>query len=170
MIASKSQQKGKSSASKRNPASTLLRKLVGNVCTLRRDQLGRFLRSPDRALLAEHRRHGHFTSGRLSSLDLERHYEEVDTLYGWADGRIRTPLTIACIDIDNHDGIGTIEGALAFARYLADELFPGLYFEPSTNKAGVHGYLLIDKRGFGDHRLRSLFDFLAPVLRAYLRR
>ena len=62
-----------------------------------------------------------------------------DTLYftgAWGNR------SLLMIDIDCH-GSGTLQGATAFAEYLRDHHFPRLYFEPSTNGNGVHGYLLV---------------------------
>ena len=52
--------------------------------------------------------------------------------------------TILMIDIDCH-GSGTLQGAIEFATFLRGRYFPSLYFEPSTNGNGVHGYLVVAK-------------------------
>ena len=52
--------------------------------------------------------------------------------------------TLLMIDIDCHS-LGSLKGALQFAEYLRKHFFPGLYFEPSTNGNGVHGYLVVAK-------------------------
>jgi hypothetical protein len=59
---------------------------------------------------------------------------------------------------------------LAFAGFLRDRYLPGLYFEPSTGGKGVHGYVLIDKRGFGDERLHGLAKMLDRSLKAIHKR
>jgi len=54
------------------------------------------------------------------------------------------PYTLVMIDVDCHSH-GTLEGALSYLEHLREEHFPNLYFEPSTNGNGGHGYFLLDK-------------------------
>ena len=56
------------------------------------------------------------------------HFQGKATFYFWADGRIKTPYALICIDIDNHK-FGTLDAALEFAQFLKDTIFPNLYFE-----------------------------------------
>ena len=42
-------------------------------------------------------------------------------------------------------GLGSKEGAHEFAIHLKEEFFCDLYFEPSTNGNGVHGYFVLHK-------------------------
>jgi hypothetical protein len=44
-------------------------------------------------------------------------------------------------------GLGTPQGALAFAEHLKRVRFPGLYFEPSAGVKGIHGYIIVRKLG-----------------------
>ncbi len=48
------------------------------------------------------------------------------------------------VDIDCHEK-GTIAEATQCASFLRDQLFPGMYVEPSTNGNGMHGYLIVNR-------------------------
>lgn len=74
------------------------------------------------------------------------HQNGGDTLYFCAGGRYKDEQALCMIDIDNHRA-GTLQEALRFAQHLRDSYFPNLYYEVSTNGRGVHGYLIVDKRG-----------------------
>lgn len=95
---------------------------------------------------------------------MARHFAGEATIYFTADGRIRTPEVLLMIDVDCHRK-GDLTSATAFAQHLRDHFFPGLYFEPSTNGNGVHAYLLLDTRGFGDERTHALFGMLDRALK-----
>lgn len=145
----------------RNPACTFLRKLISPHGFGSKDASG-YRRTTNEALLADYNRKGYIRG--LTNAQMLDHFRGETTYYFWADGRIKTPYALVCIDIDNHK-VGTLDAALAFARHLKDTLFPGLYFEPSTGGKGVHGYVLIDKRGFGDERLHGLCKMLDRALK-----
>ena len=140
----------------RNPACTFLRKLISPYGFGSKDAFG-YRRPTNEALIDDYNRKG-FIRG-LTNAQMLDHFSGKATYYFWADGRIKTPYALLSIDIDNHK-VGTLDAALAFAQYLKDTIFPGLYFEPSTGGKGVHGYVLIDKRGFGDERLHGLAKML----------
>ena len=109
-------------------------------------------------------------SNRKRFLRLPTNFQILDcfggkaTYYVRANGRIRVPYTLLIIDIDNHK-VGTLTAALTFAQYLKDYFFPNLYFEPFKCGKGVHGYVLIDKRGIGDERLHGLAKMLDRALK-----
>lgn len=145
----------------RHPACTFLRKLISPYGYGSKDAFG-YRRPTNKALIDDYNRKG-FIRG-LTNAQMTDHFQGKGTYYFWADGRTRTPYALICIDIDNHK-LGTLDAALAFARYLRDTILPGLYFEPSTNGRGVHGYVLIDKRGFGDERVHGLAKMLDRVLK-----
>jgi hypothetical protein len=146
----------------RNPACTFLRKLISPYGYGIKDAFG-YRRPTNEALLADYNRRGYIRG--LTNVQMLDHFNGKGTYYFWGDGRIKTPYALICIDIDNHKS-GTLAAAQAFARHLKDTIFPGLYFEPSTGGKGVHGYVLIDKRGFGDERLHGLGKMLDRVLKA----
>lgn len=73
--------------------------------------------------------------------------------------------TLLMIDIDCHKK-GSLRGALKFAEYLRANFFPGLYFEPSTNGNGVHGYLVVAKSA--DKELNRAAKALDRWLKAVL--
>lgn len=101
----------------------------------------------------------------LTNTQMLDHFAGKATYYFWGDGRIKAPYALLNVDIDNHK-VGTLEAARAFARYLRDNFFPGLYFEPSTGGMGAHGFVLIDERGFGDERLHGLAKMHDKTIKA----
>lgn len=145
----------------RNHACSFLRKLISPYGFGSKDAFG-YRRPTNDALIADYNRKG-FIRG-LTNAQMLDHFQSKGTYYFWSDGRIKTPYALICIDIDNHK-FGTLAAALAFAQYLKGTIFPGLYFEPSTNSKGVHGYVLVDKRGFGDERLHGLAKMLDRALK-----
>lgn len=150
----------------RNPACAFLRKLISPYGHGSKDAYG-YRRPTNKALIADYNRKG-FIKG-LTNAQLLDHFRGEATYYFWADGRIKTPYALLCIDIDNHK-VGTLDAALAFAEHLRDRFLPGLYFEPSTGGKGVHGYILVDKRGYGDERLHGLARMLDRSLKTIHRR
>ncbi len=82
-----------------------------------------------------------------------RHFDDqmqkIDTLYFQGNGQASAPETLVMIDIDCLKclGLGSKEGAHRFATHLKEEFFSDLYFEPSTNGNGVHGYFVLHKLG-----------------------
>lgn len=82
----------------------------------------------------------------LSSITYDKyasHFAGTDTFY-FTGGN--GDFTLCMIDIDCHNK-GTPEGAVKAAEYIKTNIFPNAFFEPSTNKKGQHGYIIIDKRG-----------------------
>ena len=146
----------------RIPACTFLRKLISPYGFGSKDAFG-YRRPTNKALIDDNNRKGFIRC--LTNAQMLEHFGGKATYYFWGDGRTTTPYALLNFDIDNHK-VGTLDAALAFARYLKDNFFPNLYFETSTNGNGVHGYVLIDKRGFGDERLHGLAKMLDRVLKA----
>ncbi len=144
----------------RNTACAFLRKPISPYGS--KDAFG-YRRPTNKALLDDYNRR-RFIRG-LTNAHMIDHFDGKNTYYVWGDGRTRTPYALICIDIDNHK-FRTLAAAMAFARHLKDTIFPGLYFETSTNGNGVHGYVLIDKRGFGDGRLHGLAMMLDRALKS----
>jgi hypothetical protein len=81
---------------------------------------------------------------RMTNAMFNAHFGCLATFYFAGNGRTRSGETLVMIDIDCHS-TGTLEGALAFARFLGEHHFPGLYFEVSTNGKGVHAYIIVEK-------------------------
>lgn len=150
----------------RNPACTFLRNLISPYGFGSKDAFG-YRRPTNKALLADFNRKGYIRG--LTNAQMLDHLRGEATYYFWADGRIKSPHALLCIDIDNHK-VGTLDAALAFAGHLRDRFLHGHYFEPSTGGQGVHGYLIIEKRGFGDERLHGLARMLDRSLKAIHRR
>ena len=82
-----------------------------------------------------------------------RHYDDhasgCDTLYFQGNAKPTVAETLVMIDIDclKCRGLGSKEGAIRFAAHLKERFFADLYYEPSTNGIGVHGYFVLDKLG-----------------------
>jgi hypothetical protein len=104
---------------------------------------------------------------KITSRFLGDHAMGETTGYYTGNGKRLARESLANIDIDCHK-TGTFEGAVAFAEYLREHHFPDLYWEPSTNGNGVHGYLYIEKYGYRDVLLNDALDrfeyFLESVL------
>jgi hypothetical protein len=83
---------------------------------------------------------------RLKNRDFDEHFDGSRTYYFTGNGSRKFDETLAKIDIDCHEK-GTPAGALSFAERLRlDPLFGhNLYVEASTNGAGVHAYIVVDK-------------------------
>ncbi len=77
------------------------------------------------------------------------HMQRIDTFYFQGNGQASAPETLVMIDVDCLKclGLGSKEGAHEFAAHLKMTYFPDLYFEPSTNGNGVHGYFVLHKLG-----------------------
>jgi hypothetical protein len=86
---------------------------------------------------------------KLANYRLDDHFKGVATYYFFGNGDPKDNLTLVMIDIDvrKSKGLGTPQGALAFAEHLRRVRFPGLYFERSTGGSGIHGYILVRKLG-----------------------
>ncbi len=104
---------------------------------------------------------------RLRDRDFGSHFMGKDTFYFTGNGRSSDPYTLVMIDIDCHK-TGTLEGAVAFVEFLRAEHFPSLYWETSTNGNGVHGYVILQKLGYGDVFANKMLDRLQMFLRSVL--
>jgi hypothetical protein len=105
--------------------------------------------------------------GSPSNGDMYAHFAGQTTFYFWADGRKSSPRTLSLIDIDCHRR-GNAASARAFAEWLDRNGFPDLYHEPSTHDTGRHGYVILDKEGFGDVAVANILNRLEKVLRRLL--
>jgi hypothetical protein len=149
----------------RNPVCTALRKLIspygygwdenGKVGRYTNDQLVRWYNS-------------HSYMGSPTNGDIFSHFAGQHTLYFWADGRKSTHQTLSMVDVDCHSR-GNARSATAFAEWLKDNGFPGLYHEPSTHGRGRHGYFVLYKKGFGDVATANVLDQLDKILKRLLR-
>src|SRR5580704_15777369 len=95
---------------------------------------------------------------RLTNTMFDSHFECRQTFYFAGNGKTRSGETLVLIDIDCHL-VGSLEGALAFARFLREHHYRDLYFEVSTNGKGVHAYIIVEK-----------FDLHAECVNALLKR
>jgi hypothetical protein len=85
---------------------------------------------------------------------LRHHLTTEYTKYYTSNGLRSAPACLPGIDIDCHNK-GNHVSAAAFADWLGDHVFKGLFHEPSTNKRGAHGYVVFDKRGLHDFEVNA---------------
>lgn len=72
--------------------------------------------------------------------DYAKHFSDQETRYFTMQSDGERGLFM--LDIDCHEQ-GTLEGAVAFAKWLKANVFPNLYYEVSTNGNGVHCYVVL---------------------------
>jgi hypothetical protein len=94
---------------------------------------------------------------RLTNADYAAHRAGEATYYYVADGRRDTAEALLLLDLDVHHGVGSHEGAMAFADFLRADYFPGMHVEPSTSGVGAHGYVRVGKAGVGGRALNARF-------------
>jgi hypothetical protein len=104
---------------------------------------------------------------RMPTELMMRHFLGREIAYFQADGRRKTPETLAEIDIDCHDK-GSYEGSVACAEWLSSNGFPGLFYSRSTNRKGIHGYIRIDKGNESDASLNEGLKLLERWLKLQL--
>lgn len=97
----------------------------------------------------------------------DRHLAGKHTLYFVGQHRVRAPYTLAVIDIDCKKW-GTLAGAIAFAKWIKENVIPGLVFETSTNGNGVHGYFVVSKEGTYPHLVNQGLKRLQAYLRQFV--
>jgi hypothetical protein len=103
------------------------------------------------------------------------HFSANETYYFTADGRLPHraskdghDYTLLMIDIDCHNGTGSLSGAIEFAEYLRLHWLPNLYYEVSTSGTGVHGYLFLNKEGCGGQWINTVARHFQSWLRGLL--
>ncbi len=124
---------GQSDCNKKNLRQTKKQRILGFFESLRSETPRRFLRKMTNEMMIYH-----FLGWYI--------------LYFQADGRYGTEETLIESDVDCH-ARGSYAGACECVEWLIANGFPGLFWSRSTNRRGVHAYLCIDKRGYGDFRL-----------------
>ena len=104
---------------------------------------------------------------RLAVGMVEKHFNNLDTLYFWADHRRGTEEILFLIDIDalKAEKKGSKEGAIAFAKHLIDEYFPDAYMELSTHGNGVHLFLVMRKKDIPNEDVRKALKRLDAWLK-----
>jgi hypothetical protein len=95
----------------------------------------------------------------------EDHWAGVSTRYFTAPHQIYVPENLVMVDVDCHNS-GTLQGAEDFIQHLRNNYFPGLYFEPSTNGNGIHGYFVIKRVGAKPGKYNELLNRLQTWLRS----
>jgi len=104
----------------------------------------------------------------LSQKKIVQHFSSEQTYYFTGDSR--KPVTLLMIDIDcqKSQGIGTTKEAVLLAEYLKNNHFDNLYFEPSTNGKGVHGYLLIETEGQNAQFINACYKKLEAWIKRFV--
>lgn len=99
------------------------------------------------------------------------HFQGNQTLYFFGNGWEKCDRTLVMIDIDvlKYKGMGSPEGAKQFAEHLK-VIWPDLYFEPSTNGNGMHGYFLLWKAKIGAERTNAALKRFEKWLRSEAKR
>ena len=107
----------------------------------------------------------------LPNYKLLDHFQGKETLYFMAHGwsKIKRILVMIDIDVMKFKGLGTPEGARRFAAHL-NSIWPDMYFEVSTNGKGIHGYLILWKRGSDANETNAALKRLEAWLRAEARK
>ena len=109
---------------------------------------------------------GRFTD-KLNNEDFRRHFRSLETFYFFGTPRVKDEYTLVMVDIDvqKSKGLGSPQGALKFVQYLKSTVWPDLYYEPSTNGKGIHGYIRMWKRLVGAGRVNQAIEQLQAFLR-----
>jgi hypothetical protein len=107
------------------------------------------------------------TLSRLSKKKLDDHWSGRETYYFVGHGSSKKRFTLVNLDIDCHAS-GTPQGAAEAAEHLKANFFPGLYYEPSTNGRGVHGYFILDKGELGSEGVKPMLKCLERCLNGHL--
>jgi len=94
---------------------------------------------------------------RLSNKALKKHCLGDATYYFAGASESYKPYSLTMIDVDCHNS-GSLDGALSYLQYLRDHHFPNLYYEPSTNGNGGHGYFLLDKEEMGSQGIKPILS------------
>jgi hypothetical protein len=89
---------------------------------------------------------------KASNSDFMRHVTGQHILYGQSDGRRIVDEILALIDIDCH-ATGSFDGAVKCVEWLKANGFPNLFWCRSTNRRGIHAYLVVRKRQLIDVEL-----------------
>ena len=119
------------------------------------------------SLLRELFSNAHGFMGSPSNGDMYAHFAGQTTFYFWADGRKLQPP-------DPQPGRHQLPSpwerqvGRAFAEWLDRNGFPDLYHEPSTHGTRRHGYVILDKEGFGDVAVANILKRLDRVLKRLL--
>ncbi|WP_150105987.1 hypothetical protein [Rubinisphaera brasiliensis] len=87
---------------------------------------------------------GSWLNHKWTSDVIASHCVGEETYYFAGASESYKPYSLVMIDVDCHN-YGSLDGALSFLEHLREEYFLNLYFEPSTNGNGGHGYFLLDK-------------------------
>lgn len=106
---------------------------------------------------------------KISNDEFRDHFDRKETYFYEGNAHSDSRFTLFTIDIDCHDS-GTLEGAVAFARYLRKKHFPSLYMEVSTEGNGIHGFVVLDKQGNHPSFVNTVLNQFEEKLRGILSR
>lgn len=106
---------------------------------------------------------------RIPNYKLDQHFNNQATFYFVGASAVLGggDYTLFMVDIDvlKSKGLGTPEGALAFAQHLKATLLPGMFFEVSTNGKGIQGFCLFYRRGLTDEQVNEYLKHIEQRLR-----
>lgn len=106
---------------------------------------------------------------RITNYKLDQHFKAIATYYFMGASAVLGcgDYTLFMVDIDvmKSKGLGTPEGALAFARHLRQTLLPGMFFEVSTGGKGIQGFCLLHRRGLSDEEVNDCLRHIQHRLR-----
>ena len=109
---------------------------------------------------------GKLVPRKLPENKIKDHINGKSTIYYYGNGRKRDKNTLVMIDIDIQkiQKKGTTEGAVNFVEHLKEK-FESLYYEPSTNRKGIHAYFLLEKEGCDAKQVNTILKGFENWLR-----
>jgi hypothetical protein len=105
---------------------------------------------------------------RLTLFWYLHHLSTIYTKYFTGNGLKSAPFTLFGVDIDCHK-LGNPDSARAFAAWLKEHVFPGLYYEASTNGKGAHCFVVLAKKGLEDFEVNRYLKRLQTACRHLLK-
>jgi len=110
---------------------------------------------------------GKLSPKKLPKTKILDHINHKTTIYYYGNGRRKDKNTLVMIDIDIQkiQKKGSTQGAINFVEHLKEK-FKSLYYEPSTNKKGIHAYFLLEKEGHDAKRVNKILKGFENWLRA----
>lgn len=86
---------------------------------------------------------------------IKEHEEYEKTIYFFGNEENNETLVMIDIDVDKKQKKGSSSGAVEFAKHINQNIIP-IYFEPSTNGKGIHGYFVLNKSGYSAKKVNQI--------------
>lgn len=102
---------------------------------------------------------------KLANYKYKDHFDRKATYYYFGNPTTSSTLVMLDIDVQKTLKKGSTEGAVAFVKHLKN-IWPDLYFEPSTGGKGIHAYLVLEKHGQDAQTVNAFLKTLQDWLRA----